>query len=455
MDFLTFPNNTACLLDNYSDNSPVAVRLEGPVSVNKFIHDIRQLASTLPQAQHVMNLCEDRYAFMVGFAAAMLCRQVTLMPHTIAPETLAQIIKGYEGVYCLADDVKTQVEVETRFVETAGSGEDSLENTPSFPLSQPAVITFTSGSTGNPASHEKSWGSLVKGAILAVRRFNLGSGSAYSGVATVPQQHMYGFETSIMTPLRSGGAFYTRRAFFPEDIHRAFKSLSPPRVLVTTPFHLRAMVKEGPSLPEIELIISATAPLSSNLALQVENTFNSKVYEIFGCTEAGSIASRRTVETDVWKTYEGINIFETGDGFEVSGGHIDFPTVVPDTLELGSESEFTLLGRNQDMVNIAGKRASLSDLNIKLNEIDGVEDGIFYIPEENSEDGRVKRLKAFAVAPRMNENDIINMLAKVMDRVFLPRPLFLVDKLPRNGTGKVARARLLQMAKDMTNDEAT
>ncbi len=455
MDFLNFPNNTARLLDNYSANSPVAVRPEGPVSVNKFIYDIRHLASTLPQAQYVMNLCEDRYTFMVGFAAAMLCRQVTLMPHTIAPGTLARIVKDYEGVYCLADDEKTQVEVETRLVDTAGSGEDSLENTPSFPLLQPAVITFTSGSTGHPSCHEKSWGSLVKGAILAARRFNLGAYSAYSGVATAPQQHMYGFETSIMTPLRAGGAFYTRRFFFPEDIRCALERISPPRVLVTTPFHLRAMVKEKPSLPEIELVISATAPLSGKLASQVENTFNSKVYEIFGCTEAGSIASRRTVETDVWETYEGINIIDTGAGFEVSGGHIDFPTVVPDALELGNESEFILLGRNQDMVNIAGKRASLSDLNIKLNEVDGVEDGIFYFPEENSEDGQVKRLKAFAVAPRMNENDIIDMLAKVMDRVFLPRPLFLIDKLPRNETGKVALARLLQMAKDMTNDEAT
>ena len=455
MDSLTLPNSEAYLLSNFVDGSPVAVTAEGSVSVNKFLHDIYQLASTLPQNRYVMNLCEDRYAFMLGFAAAMLCRQVTLMPHTTAPQTLAQIVRDYEGVYCLSNDDKPQPEMETRFVRTTGLDEVGLELTPSFPLSQQAVVTFTSGSSGAPAHHKKNWGSLVKGAIIAGKRFGFGAGSHYSGVATVPQQHMYGFETSIMTPLHTGGAFYTKRAFYPEDIRRALDCLSAPRVFVTTPFHLRAIVKAKLILPDIECIISATAPLSSKLALQVEDLCHTKVYEIFGCTEAGSIASRRTVETKTWKTYEGVKLSIVGDQFEASGGHIDTPTVIPDRLELKSENEFALLGRNQDMVNIVGKRASLSDLNIKLNEINGIEDAIFFIPEENSADGDVKRLMAFVVAPEISEKDIVNRLSKLVDPVFLPRPLFIVDELPRNETGKITRALLLEMAENMANSETT
>ncbi|HJM83158.1 MAG TPA: AMP-binding protein [Nitrospinota bacterium] len=448
---LNFPDKTACLVNNFLDGFPVAISPEGPISINKFLYDSRQLASSLPKSLYVINLCEDRYAFMVGFAAAMLCRQVTLMPHTTAPGVVGQIFKQYDGSYCLVDYKEFQEGVATHFVETSGSSEENLAEMPSFLLSQPSVITFTSGTTGNPECHEKTWGSLIRGAILAGQRFNLDKGIAHSGVATVPQQHMYGFESSIMTPLCFGGAFYSKRTFFPEDIRRAIGCLSPPRIVVTTPFHLHALIKDRQTFPETEIIISATAPLSSELASKVEDTFNTKVYEIFGFTEAGAVASRRTAESDVWKTYEGVEIIKTSDGLNIFGGHIDSPKRIPDSLEYICKNEFRLIGRNQNMVNIAGKRASLSDLNIKLNEMDGVEEGVFFVPEENNVDGKSIRLKAFAVAPRKNEKEILAMLTKVIDPVFLPRPIFLVEELPRNKTGKITRALLLQTADRLTN----
>jgi acyl-coenzyme A synthetase/AMP-(fatty) acid ligase len=91
-------------------------------------------------------------------------------------------------------------------------------------------------------------------------------------------------------------------------------------------------------------------------------------------------------------------------------------------------------------VNIAGKRTSLASLNHHLNAIPGVRDGVFVMPEET--DGAVTRLAAFAVAPGLSSESILAALRQRIDPAFLPRPLHLVDSLPRNETGKLTRERL-------------
>lgn len=44
--------------------------------------------------------------------------------------------------------------------------------------------------------------------------------------------------------------------------------------------------------------------------MQAEATFNAPVLEIYGCTEAGSVASRRTLEGDRWRLYDGFELHE-------------------------------------------------------------------------------------------------------------------------------------------------
>jgi len=44
-------------------------------------------------------------------------------------------------------------------------------------------------------------------------------------------------------------------------------------------------------------------------------------------------------------------------------------------------------------------------------------------------------------------------LSTGLDAVFLPRPLVLVEKIPRDAVGKVSRARLLELARGQSGVE--
>jgi acyl-coenzyme A synthetase/AMP-(fatty) acid ligase len=255
---------------------------------------------------------------------------------------------------------------------------------------------------------------------------------------------MYGFEVSVVLPLAAGLCIHAGHPFFPEDIRQAIAALAEPRSMFTTPTHLRACVDSGLEWPHLSRIVSATAPLSADLARRAEELFGCQVMEIYGCTEAGSMATRRTVDGDLWQFYEGI-VSEEKDGVVfVKAGHLPEPVPLNDYIEVQPDSRFKLLGRHADLVNIAGNRASLSDLNLKLNAIEGVRDGVFIMPDSQP-DVDVWRLAALVVAPDLEKKEILSALAQRINPVFLPRPLYKVNSLPRNAMGKLPREALSQL----------
>ncbi len=313
---------------------------------------------------------------------------------------------------------------------------------------QRAAVAFTSGSTGSPTAHVKTWGSLVGGAQQARARFDFDPHRAMTIVATVPPQHMYGLETSVLVPLVTGVAFHGGRPFYPADIHRALVEVPPPRVLVTTPLSLAVCVEAELAWPAVAMIISATAPLSPAAAAAAEAKFGAPVFEIYGFTEAGSVASRRTVAGDGWQLYDGFCLRETAAGFAVAGGPLPEPVAFNDLIEPRGGRDFRLLGRAADLVNIAGRRASLADLNGRLRAIPGVEDGAFVVPDAPATPGQTRRtvrLAALVVAPHLDQGQLMAALAREIDAAFLPRPLVKVAALPRNATGKLPRDALLAL----------
>jgi acyl-coenzyme A synthetase/AMP-(fatty) acid ligase len=113
-----------------------------------------------------------------------------------------------------------------------------------------------------------------------------------------------------------------------------------------------------------------------------------------------------------------------------------------DVIEIIGPEEFLLHGRTADLVNVAGKRSSFAYLNAQLNAIPGVLDGAFFLRDGRSGDTGVARLGALVVAPNLSVAALTEHLRRRIDTVFLPRPLLLVDQLPRNATGKLPQQAL-------------
>lgn len=420
----------------------VAWRGGTPVSAGQFLAAVAHVADQLPPGRHVLNLCGDRYRFTVALAACIVSGRISLLPSTHTPEMVRQMQRIAPDVFCIADQAAVGkdggVELPVFHYPESVPLPAAGFAVPAIDREQVIARVFTSGSTGMPTPHAKRWGSLVRNVQAEAQR--LGIGASHAILGTVPPQHMYGLESTVLMPLQNGAVLHAGQPFYPADICADLASLPRPRVLVTTPYHLRALLADQVSLPAVDQIVSSTAPLSQNLANEAESRFGAPLYEIYGCTETGQIASRRASAGAEWQTFGDIRLRRDGPTLWAEGGHIDSPTALNDVIELtGNDPQsttFLLHGRHADLVNIAGKRTSLAYLNHQLNAIPGVTDGVFLLPREDSVD-RIGRLAALVVAPSLTPAALTQALRTRIDPVFLPRPLLFVDALPRSATGKL------------------
>ena len=429
----------------------LAWRKDGPVSIRRFLAEAGALSRQLPAGDWLLNVCSNRYHFAVGFAAGLMAGKTSLQPASQTPETLASISTRHPGLCCLRDDDFAADELPCiDFPDLSGVDEAAAPDMPHIEAERVVAVLFTSGSTGLPQAQPKTWGRLVANAQAGASRLGLDQ-RPMNIVATVPAQHSYGFESSFLLALHGGCPFWAGKPFYPQDIAAALVALPAPRLLVTTPFHLATLLDADLELPPIDLLLSATAPLPTALAARAEAHCKGPVMEIYGSTESGQLASRRTIDGDPWTLLAGVSLTQDGDTTIASGRHVEGDIVLGDIIELLADGRFVLTGRHADMINIAGRRTSLAWLNHQLCAIPGVRDGAFFLPDEGGENGsdlHITRLAAFAVAPGMERAQLLAALRRAVDPVFMPRPLILCDALPRNTTGKLPRAAMLTLLED-------
>jgi acyl-coenzyme A synthetase/AMP-(fatty) acid ligase len=287
--------------------------------------------------------------------------------------------------------------------------------------------------------HFKSWTQLLESADAVGRRLGI---RRFSHVlSTVPPYHLYGLEHGLFMPWRAGVSLYRKRLLFPPDI-RAAATLGHCALLVTTPFHLRALVESGLTVAGLGLIVCSTAPLSTALARESEKRFKTPVVEVYGSTETGALATRRTVREENWHLLDHVKLARQGKRPCIAWRRQGTTRFLDDEVEALDSTHLRLLGRRQDIVKVAGRRASLAALNEALLGIPGVRSGAFYHPRERETRGEPERLVAFVVAPGLPPESILVQLRQRIDGPFLPRPLVVVEEIPHHPTGKISQATL-------------
>ncbi|HYD33254.1 MAG TPA: AMP-binding protein [Methylophilaceae bacterium] len=445
------------LLTHHSLEQTVAWYKGRAVSVAEFLMDVTHLATTLPTGSHILNVCNDRYHFTVGLAAAIVSGRVSLLPPTNTPEMVRQLRSFSADIFCLHDTDDCEIDLPSvrysSLMQTLAAEQVVPKEVPLIDSRQQVAVLFTSGSTATPIPHPKTWGSLVRNIQAQAERLGMNDGVVRTIIGTVPPQHMYGLESTVLLPLQSGNILSSARPFYPADICNAIEDVAEKRMLVSSPVHLRLLLDAELALPKVEKILCATAPLSPQLAESIEERFAAPLFEIYGSTETGQIASRRTVENVEWRLFPEVKLTLQNERMWASDGHVEIPAPLNDVIELTSPSHFLLYGRMTDLINIAGKRNSLVSLNHHLNSIPGVIDGAFFVPHEDEDDqkepsGQVTRLSACVVAPTLTAGALMSALRERIDPVFLPRPLLFLDALPRNSTGKLTRASLKALFND-------
>ena len=429
------------------------------ITASRFAGAVVELAARLPRRRFALQRCERTASFLVSTCAAWCAGHTVVMPPTRLAADRDALIERFPDACELVDDATDRGPAPEAAASVAVDAPGLLREAvprwppPALPDDLVAAMLFTSGSTRIPRAMTKTWDSLCRGARTFAGTFGIAPQSL-TLAGTVPPQHMFGLEATIMAALRTGCALDGSRPRYAADLaglaRRTADAGAPPLCLATTPLHLEHFHRSPGVPPGVARIIVSTMPMARALAGRVERDWSARVDEIYGSTECGMIAARRPAREDAFTLAAGIDLRIDADGASVvSGGHLDASVALDDRLAWRDESRrrFALEGRKSDMVKIAGKRTTLNALGDHLRQIDGVVDGVFFPSAV-----RPGRLCALVVAPTLTEESLRRRLAERIDATFMPRPLILTDALPRDERGKLALTGLHRMIGEVAAD---
>ncbi|HEY6881389.1 MAG TPA: AMP-binding protein, partial [Polyangiales bacterium] len=304
----------------------------------------------------------------------------------------------------------------------------------------PAVIAYTSGSTGQPSAHVKTFGQLWSEPEAHLTGFVLWGERV---VSAVPSFHIYGLLFGVMLPLLGGGSLSREAPLQPAEVLRA---LADARVLVAVPPHLSALAEyRAEAWPNLKRVFSSAAPLApeTSRALAMRGLV---VTEVLGSTETGGIAHRSAPEAP-WVPLPGVQLAIDAEA-RLS---VEAPwcprTLTHDRVE-AVELGFRHLGRSDAVVKIGGRRVDVGEIEARLKQAAGVRDA--RVLAVDSRGMRGTELWAVVEADGVDAGSLRSALRAHVDPVALPRRIRVVSALPRSHAGKLVRSELLGLFDDWT-----
>jgi 4-coumarate--CoA ligase (photoactive yellow protein activation family) len=308
------------------------------------------------------------------------------------------------------------------------------------------VTVYSSGSSGNPSAAHKCAAQLLGEAETLARMF--GIGGAARVLSSAPAHHIYGLLFSVLVPLVGGGAFIRHTPLHAESIAALADALGA-NVFCSVPPHLHGLqaLAHG-SLAGVTRVFCSGAPLPPADAAALEQRLGLAVTEVLGSTETGGIAWRLAGGDAAWAPLPGVRVDADADGVMwLDSPFLEPGTVRPsrgaDRIAMDGEGRFRHLGRVDRIVKVGGERVSLIEIEQRLLATDGVLDAAVVAIEDQGP--RQRQICAAVVAPRLTAAEIRGLLRRWLDPVAIPRRIELVERLPREETGKLQLHKILTL----------
>lgn len=450
------------LLCAYQPDDILAVGEQGSRTVHEFLQDVAAVAQhipprTQPDDQDILLTCQDRYHLAVVMLAAWQQQRVVAFPPNAREQTLQGLsarcamtlhdgaLSGRQGDQGDQSDQGGQASHDIRTWLNHPARASALSP---IRAEQKLVTIYTSGSTGEPTACRKTALQLIGEGATLQQTFQLGRESCV--LATVPAHHIYGMLFSIMMPLAAGARFVRETPLLMpvvEDKARRHHA----DVLVSVPPHLRVLAEsELSSLASIQRVFSSGAPLPDPTAHSLQRRFGVAVLEVLGSTETGGFAYRRADSDGArFQPFPGVTISADSEQqlylrSPLLDRRITQPMTCPDRIEFLPDGSFKHLGRSDGVIKVGGTRVSLPELETRVRQLAGVKDVAALAVDAGSARGQEIWL---VVATEYGRElpDLRGELLRFYEPVLLPRRIRFLEALPREATGKLMRASLLEL----------
>ena len=398
----------------------------------------------------------ERSHLLAALLASIAGAPPFILPHAFHPQVLEEVHGARPFRLILAD---TAVEPPEGAVVI-----DIEECRPSqglLKLVRPAdkvfLSLFTGGSTGRPRMWSKTPTNLFGEAINLAKTFGIGGSDLI--LPTVPPQHIYGLLFSVLLPFVASARVLGRTCTFPREILNALQTEGA-TVLVSVPIHYRAMGTGGIRRFSLRLALSSAAPLDGEDAAFFREQTGLAITEIYGSTETGGMAIRSYgANHGSWEPFACIDWKILSDHLCVRSAFVspDLPRdaegffMTADRVAKAGEKRFTLRGRADHVVKVAGKRVDLEEIREKIRRIPGVADA--YVTAVPLKRARQAEIAALVVSD-LPAGSLRTAIRSMDESAGRPRRIRIVGAIPVLPNGKIDRESVDQILRAMPDTES-
>ncbi|APC97844.1 acyl-CoA synthetase family protein [Francisella frigiditurris] len=388
------------------------------------------------EKDRVALVIDNFYLFICAwFACQILRKTVVILPNN-QTGTL-ELLSKYYDIVIYDEDVKFN----SKFINKYKTLDISLCT---------ETIFFTSGSSGDYQAYSRTIKELENESSAIDKCLNNYISKKAIVYATVSHQHLYGFSFYFLWAFLSGHLIQTQRLISPEGIlNRLVKNDA---LIVTTPIMISHLDKPS-IIGDDTLVLSSASTLSREDALSFFNKYKKEVLEVYGSTETGVIAYRKQLEQPDWKCFYGVDISTDINSQLIvkSNFFSNSEQLMADKVELKENNSFTLIGRVDRIVKLAGKRLSLSAMETYLKLHPWIKDSSCILCKSYreyvgtllvlSEEGM---LSFNSLGKALFTRQLKSYLLDYYSLEILPKKWRIVSRIPVNTQGKRVLANILK-----------
>jgi len=266
--------------------------------------------------------------------------------------------------------------------------------------------------------------------------------------------HSYGF-SNLATPLLCRGVrLVVATDPLPRAIECGLKSTGA-TVLPAVPVMFRALLSAGSLPASLRLCISAGSPLDPALAVEFREKFGRKIHAFYGASECGGICYDATedilnlpgfvgkplhgVDIGIPENTDGAKIFICSQAIGVGVADADGGFQPTDLLVHGPEG-FRIVGRESDLINVAGRKVNPMEIEQVLAQFPGVDEAVVCGVDDPA---RGQEICALVVSKTTLDIPLLRRhCAAALASWKVPRRFVLATGSPRNARGKISRPEI-------------
>ena len=323
----------------------------------------------------------------------------------------------------------------------------------------PALLPFTSGTTGAPKGVLLSHGNLLASAeaVRIAWRWE----PTDTLLLCLPLFHVHGLGVGLHGGLLSGGRIILQRGFDPEAVLDACDDATM-FFGVPTMWSRLASADGLERLGKLRLCVSGSAPLAPDLLERIREATGQTILERYGMTETLMLTTNpydgERKPGSVGLPFPGVEVRldpETSEievrGPNVFGGYLDRPDASAFTADgwfrtgdigaFDDDGYLAIVGRAKELIITGGYNVFPREIEDVCRAFAGVRD-VAVVGTPSEEWGEIVTAYVETDDPMFDADALVDFAATQLAPYKRPRIVHVVDALPRNPMGKVERDRL-------------